>query len=208
MKFQSLSKYSFFLIFFLIILLITSLALLMVQKKKCLQLHCLEMKGLNQFQVKEVYQNDKNIYRALLSKNDDLLRVEVHYNTLPNVASQSLQAEVTKMKALFENAPAPYPGMISDEIQCDKKFKPVYRTENINGLPIHSFDGFLNDRLVFGACTENQAIYRGLMALFYCPDQKQVYTLELIAPNNQAGANNDYFEDLSSLKCRTKSIPL
>lgn len=189
--------------FLLVLLIVIAAGIVFVStKNKCVRLSCLEMNGLSQFQLKEIYEDNARTYRALLSKNDNLLRVEVRYNIPPESANQSLQAEVTRMKALFENTLSPYPGMLSDEIECDKKFKPLYQTENINGIKVYNFNGFLNDRLVFGACTENQAVFKSNLNLFYCQNQRQVFTLELITPNNKSKGSDDLFQSIYSIRCK------
>lgn len=169
----------------------------------CEKLGCLYLTGVDSFEVREIYQNDKDIYRALYGKNNDLLRVEIRNIKTEDQANKSIDAQTARMKALFENAAAPYPGEITNEIVCDKRFKPVFASDTINGIAITHFTGYLNDRLTFGACTEDQAVYRGIEALFYCKNQKKLYQLEIITPNKIFAENKSRYEDvLKSLRCK------
>lgn len=152
--------------------------------------------------MKEVYQDDESVYRALLSHDDDFLRVEVRSNIPKDDAERLIQAQITRMKGLFEKAISPYPGEISAVIECGEEFKPVFSVENVNGIEVSHFTGYLNRRLVFGACTEEQAFYGGLMALFYCPAQEQLYQLEIVAPKSNFLKEKDkYVQKLHSIDC-------
>lgn len=169
----------------------------------CKKLGCIYITGLNSFQLKDVYQDDKDIYRALYDKNSDLIRIEIRSIRTEDEANKSIEAQTARMIALFENAAAPYPGEISNEIVCDKKYKPVYATGIINGTSITHFTGYLNARLTFGACTEDQAIYRGIDALFYCNNQQKLYQLEIISPTSLFTDNESkYIDMLKSIQCK------
>ena len=186
----------------LLIIIALALILLLYNKRQCSRLGCLSIEGLDKFKVQEVYQDDDNTYRALLSKDSDLLRINIRTGISETEAKSDIQARVTKIKALFENAASPYPGEISDEIECGDEYKPVFSEERINGVQISYFTGFLNSRLVLGACTEDQAVYKEIFALFYCPKQQQFYQIELIAPEEVFNPNEDkYKQILYSIEC-------
>jgi hypothetical protein len=194
-------KYVYFIIF--IFFAAGVFAYFSSQQKSCQKLSCLVMKNLDQFQTKEVYQDDPKTYRALLWFDEDLLRVEVNSAIANDEAEKQIQAQITRMKALFEKAAAPYPGEVSDVIQCPEEFRPIFGTTNQNNLQISHFTGFLNSRLVFGACTADQVIYQAVLALFYCPEQKQLFQLEIIAPAEKFKASPEkYNQRLKSLACK------
>ncbi len=190
---------------FLGILLLIGIALgtLIWSRRTCQKLNCLSFPGRENFRLKELYQNDKNIYRALFSDKTNLLRVNIQSNIDSVSAEKYIQGEITRMQALFANAASPYPGEISDEIVCGKKFTPELNILNNNGLTMSYFTGYLNQRLVFGACTEDQAVYHGILALFYCPQQNQVFQLEIIVPKDEFSRNpQKYPETLRTMSCK------
>ncbi|MFZ5845498.1 MAG: hypothetical protein ACOY0S_03465 [Patescibacteria group bacterium] len=194
-----MQKYFPFTILTLIVLIVGYL----VYKPSCRRLDCLTLANLAEYKVKEVYQDDKTVYRAMLTRDQDLLRAEVHSQVSSSQASQDVQAQITRMQALFAKAVSPYPGEISQEIVCGQKFTPEFKTYEKDGLLISYFNGYLNSRLVFGACTEDQAIYRGYFALFYCPKQKQLFQLEIIAPTHNFNKSpQKYNQILESIRCR------
>lgn len=181
-----------------------ALILLLYNKLKCSGLGCLSMQGLDKFRVQEVYQDDNTAYRALLSKDSDLLRVDIRSNFTEAEANTNIQAQITKIKGLFENAASPYPGEISDEIECSDEYKPVFSEEIINGVQVSYFTGFLNSRLVLGACTEDQAVYKEIFVLFYCPKWQQFFQIELIAPKDVFNPDEEkYKQILYSIDCRS-----
>lgn len=176
---------------------------LTLRLRTCQKLNCLFFKGRENFHLKELYQDDKNIYRALFFDKNDLLRVNIQSQIDSSSAEKYIQGEITRMKALFANAVSPYPGEISNEIVCGKKFTPNLTTIKTNNLTISYFTGYLNERLVFGACTEDQALYRGILALFYCSKQNQVFQIEVIVPKDEFSRSpQKYQEMLRTISCR------
>lgn len=160
------------------------------------------MKDLDKFKVQEIYQDDRDVYRALLSKDSDLLRVDVRSSIPESDAEKRIQARITMMKVLFENAASPYPGEISDEIECGERYKPVFSVEEINGIQVSYFIGYLNKRLVFGVCTEDQIAYQGILSLFYCPSQSQLFQLEIITSKEKFSRSPEASREMfSSITC-------
>lgn len=187
-------------LFFAIVLMVVAV-FLTVNLNKCTRLTCVSMNGLKDFRLKETYEENNNIFRALFEKKDELLRVEVKSNIASNNVENIIKAETVRMKTLFANATSPYPGEVSNEIVCSKEFVPQYEETEVNGVKISYFTGYLNQRLVFGACTPDQTANRGVLALFYCPKNKQLFQVELIWPAdkfNQDIAN----QNISSIKCK------
>lgn len=171
-------------------------------RKDCRKINCFKMEDLGKFKLKEVYEEDRNIYRALFAQEDDLLRIEVKSQVGEKEAGKYIEAEIVRMKALFQNAASPYPGELSSEISCSEEFKPVLKTVQQNNLQISYFTGFLNTRLTFGACTQNQAIYKSILVLFYCPLAKQLFQVEIIAPKEKFTAYpKRYQKMLDSISC-------
>ncbi len=175
----------------------------MRQRFVCEQLNCIRMNGLSTYQEKEIYSNTPLIYRALFSHDERLLRIEAR-QIAANSAAQELNASVTKMKAMFENAPAPYPGEISDTVSCDQKFVPTYTEMNNNNSRLNVFVGYLNNRLTFGSCSLDQAVYKGALIFTYCPQTSLIVRLELIAPTHDFETHEtEIMEQIKTFRCST-----
>ncbi|MFZ5535742.1 MAG: hypothetical protein ACOY3M_06345 [Patescibacteria group bacterium] len=163
----------------------------------CENLTCITIPNRTIFHLKEEYADTADTYRALYESPSSLLRIEAK-KTLKQQADQELDGAVSRMKALFEKAPAPYPGEISDAIVCDDRYIPRYTEAN----GIRYFTGFLNNRLTFGSCSQDQAVYRGIMGFLYCPKSSLLIKLELIAETQEFTSHEKEFTDrINALSC-------
>lgn len=165
----------------IVLLLIFVAGLIWYHTSRCHHV-CISYPLSASFRVQEIYQNDQNSYRALWAGNGASVRIEEQYNILPPQASQQIQIQATRMEALYEKAPAPYPGEITDSIVCGKKFLPEIQKRIVGTLEVTSIITYLNDRLAHGACADDQVVYRETMVLFYCPARKTLEQLEFIVP--------------------------
>lgn len=176
--------------------------LLIFKLTSCSRLSCIALLDQEKYILKESYEENKYIFRALYEKDDGLLRIEAKPSTLDE-ANQAIKTQEVKTKGLFEPAAAPYPGEISYVITCNDEYKPTYSEKSQNGIHISYFEGYINDRFVFGSCTDDQAKYHDTLTMFYCPSQKKFYKVEIIIPRTK------YLQDkkkneaiLSSLGCK------
>lgn len=169
----------------------------------CKHLTCISLADNNKYKIKEVYEENKYIFRALYEKDKTLLRVEIRPNYSYEETKQAIQTQLARTKGLFEDASAPYPGEISDVIACGEMYKPVYSEKVQNGIQISYFSGFVNDRLVFGSCSNDQAVYHDTLAMFYCQNQKKFYQLEIIFPTKDYKTHTkEYNKILDSIACK------
>lgn len=168
--------------------------------KQCRGINCVQFTNSEHLKEQEVYENTDKSYRALLSDGDKQARVEVYSQVTAEEAENFTQIKKMKMMGLFENARSPYPGMLSNETECDKKYIPTFSEIAVNGLLIQYIRGYLNERLQYGSCLESEIRHIGHLALFYCPNEKKWYQIEVIAkPNEQA--NGPYINIFKSIRC-------
>lgn len=159
--------------------------------------------GVERYMLSEKYQDNKFGYRALYKDGEDLLRIEVRPNYTIEETELAVRSEVLMIKGLFENARSPYPDDISNEIVCAAEYKPVSASKNVNGLNLEYFSGFINNRLVFGSCTQEQITYHDTMMMFYCDKQKKYYQIEIIRPVAEYKDNINADEEiLNSIVCK------
>jgi len=150
----------------------------------CDNLHCISVTGQQTFSRKELYADTGETYRALYTTPDRTLRIEAR-KVSANLSEIERKAAVTRIKAMFEKAPAPYPGELSDAIVCDPDYIPIYREATSSaGTRLSLFTGYLNNRLTFGSCSEDQAVNKGILAFMYCPASSLFIKLELIQPTS------------------------
>lgn len=168
----------------------------------CGDLRCFTINDHASYTLTELYADEPDRYRALWTAGDRRLRVDAR--VVPaTAADEELRAETVRMKALYEKAPAPYPGDISDAVVCDPLYIPTYHEQKPPELSY--FTGYLNDRLTFGSCSETEARYRGVMAFTYCPDTETLLRIEIIGRITDFASNPDAYRDaLLSFSCRSK----
>jgi len=161
------------------------------------------MNGLDNFKIKDVYQENNKAFRALYGDKDKILRVEAI--TQPNqfMADQYINADISQVKGLFTDALAPYPGIASNTITCGKEYQPLYfKTITENKLVVTYFIAYLNSNLTYGSCNESQAVNKGISIYFYCLKEKKAYHFEIIAPRKPfESAINSYINMARSIKC-------
>lgn len=158
------------------------LSIFLLSSKSCQRLNCININEDKSYKIKQVYEDNPYIFRALYEKGDGLLKVEIRSNSTKLESDQNIQSQITKIKGLFEDAAAPYPGEISDQIHCSDEFKPIYSQKQQNGIQISYFTAFVNNRLTFGSCSADQIRYQDTMLMFYCPRQKNFIQLEILLP--------------------------
>lgn len=168
----------------------------------CSRIRCLQIKDKNQYTVKDIYEDSKYAFRGLYQNGSILMKVETIPDYSASDANQAVQAELDMIQGSFEDAAAPYPGEFSDVISCDPKYKPVYSSMKQNGINLSYFTGYVNNRLVFGSCVQDQAVYRDTLAMFYCPNQKTFYQLEIIMSTQMDSSNPKMRQEIiKSLGC-------
>lgn len=167
----------------------------------CSNLQCIRMLHRDDFLQKELYMDSPTTYRALYQSNARMLRIDATHT--PNESSDAeLTAAITRMKALFEKAPAPYPGDISDAIVCDPAFAPTFHEIQNGQTHISYFEGFLNSRMIFGSCSVDQAVYTGIAAYTYCPKQSLLLRIELFSSiRDTTDDKQELTNQIRSLEC-------
>lgn len=179
------------------------LGLFFISNSGCNAIKCLSIKDERSYKPVQVYEQSDYSYRALLKNKNIQLRVEHISDFTADQADFGIQSQTTRIKGLFENGTSPYPGEISSVISCGERYKPTYSTITKNGVEMHYFSAFVNDRLVFGACTLDQAAYRDTMIMFYCKNQKRLYQIEVImATDEYVKSSEEYYKIVDSVTCK------
>lgn len=171
----------------------------------CRNLSCVNIPDRLSYHLKEVYSDGPSVYRALYTSDKRYIRIEAH-RTGAKDAKRELDISVTRMKAMFEKAPAPYPGELSDTIVCDPTYAPIYHeTKRPDGTILRYFDGYLNNRMTFGSCSQSEIAYTGSMAFLYCPATSLNLRVEMITPINNGGTIvRTPNQEIASVECGSR----
>jgi len=149
---------------------------------KCSKYSCISFDGMDNYRVEEEYESTSKVYRALLRHDELRIRIEAYADISAENANSYDKIKTMNIQSLYETAKSPYPGALSNEIDCGKDYRPQIGNLAINGVPSTYIQGYLNDRFQYGACLKEELVYKSSLVLFHCPLQKKWYQFELIRP--------------------------
>ncbi|MAF35326.1 hypothetical protein CMO91_05785 [Candidatus Woesearchaeota archaeon] len=85
---------------------------------------------------------------------------------------------ITGIRAAYANELSPYPGQLSNELECSAEFQPVITDEYVLAYSTISKG--------VGACTHDTAKYRTLIGWKYCEELKTLYAIQYHTPKNES----------------------
>jgi hypothetical protein len=174
----------------------------------CSTYECLLFPDKNLWKIQTVYEKDSKVFRGLLKHPDYLVRIErVSLMLQQQKADDLTKIRLMQILGLFDTAQSPYPGVITDRIVCDDKYKPHPNTATTtSGIGITYFSAFLNNRLQYGICTDDQIVYKVYTALFSCQQTNDWYSVEIIVPKENAATDSVYIGLFRQIGCQRPSV--
>lgn len=171
-------------------------------QERCRLLSCLSFPLTNNRKPTEIYENTPDAFRGSYTTSEGLIRVSKYANVKSPEGSANLtKTTMMRLEGLFADAKSPYPGPLSDEISCDNKYKPQPKTIVAGTNTMTYFYGYLNNRLQYGTCIDNQITHIGYNALLYCSGHSSWYQVEVIVPKKEVKTDEFYINLLSTLHC-------
>lgn len=144
---------------------------------------CLEAFGDPPWKLIDVYESTDTSWRGIFSFNDSLIRIQRVSGVSAADAEVLTRARIAQIEGQYEPARSPYPGVISDAIVCAQQYMPSFRDGLLpSGIVYRSVSAYVNDRLQYGPCTEQQARYKTDVMLYYCLNTKQWFEVEMFVP--------------------------
>ncbi len=89
------------------------------------------------------------------------------------------------LRALFQNAPSPYPGVISREIAMPERYAPRVVEASVGGRPAEVYLLPGTSRLTYGAKTEDTIRYRGGVSFVFDPARNRVFRIDFFIPREE-----------------------
>lgn len=169
---------------------------------RCSKLSCINLALIAPFQKQEVYESTNKTFRAIYTTAHGLLRIEKQSLLSSTDAETLTKANIMTIQGLFANARSPYPGPLSDEIVCDTKFKSEPLTYTTTSTTMTILIAYANNRLQYGSCIDDQILYKGYIAMFYCKNHRSWYKAELLIPISDAINDASFIEQLHTIQCR------
>jgi len=111
------------------------------------------------------------------------------------MSQQYILDKIFVINSLFREIHSPYPGELSNRIECPDEFKP----EKKSNMPFDYYIIYSTERLNYGACSYDLIKYKSINYFLYCNKQNEFYHVELFIPFIQ---NISVYEDsVKNLKC-------
>jgi len=99
------------------------------------------------------------------------------------------------INSLFRGVSSPYPGALSNRIECPEEFKPL----KLANKPFDYYIVYASDRFTYGVCSWSLIKYKSIIYFLYCDKEKKLYHIKLFMPANKE--ISDYGKILTSIKC-------
>jgi arylsulfatase A-like enzyme len=143
------------------------------------------LQGLGDFSVEKDTRRelpDSVTHIVIARKADVVVKIEI----TPAIGETAARAYIKERKyvleSLFKRLPNPYPGMITNTIECPDAFKPEICETEISGDPVPVFILNSTPRFTYGACVDELIRYRGVSAFIYAAGKKTLFRVELFYP--------------------------
>jgi hypothetical protein len=206
MRFQKHRKIYLLIIVFACLFLVVGI-LLRNTLVSCQTYECLLIPGKNVWKIQMIYEKDGSAFRGLLTHPKYFIRLERYSHIPQQTAIELTKIRLMQIQGLFDTARSPYPGVITDRIVCDDTYKPHPNiVTTTSGIGITYFSAFLNDRLQYGICTDDQIVYKVYTALFSCQQTNDWYSVEIIVPKANAATDSAYVGLFRQIGCQRPSV--
>jgi hypothetical protein len=103
-------------------------------------------------------------------------------NVEKSVADSVISDKVVMFKSLFEKQRIGYRGQHTEFIECPDRYKPKYYDKRLANGVLRYFQGFATARFAFGACNEEDVVYRAINAFLYCADTMTIFDIDYFFP--------------------------
>ena len=125
---------------------------------------------------------ESGFWSLTAEKDGALIKVEMINNIDTGSARRHIEERNFVINSLYTSVPSPYPGMISNTIDCPKAFRPRQREVEVAG---EKFDVLLlssTSRYTYGACIDDLIAYRGALTFVYNHKRRALYRIDLFVP--------------------------
>lgn len=180
-----------------VILLVIFIAILLVRLRQDKDIPTV----LHRFTRSAIYRNSRDSFQAQYERNKEVAQLEIRRSVSKESAAQAVQSKIDLITSLYEKHPVSYPDVITNEIVCADKYRPVSGERKNNNTIIRYLVGSATRRLTFGACSDDLIAYKALVAWYWCDRSKSLVQLELMVPKTDTNADKTIQDMLQSLSC-------
>lgn len=128
-------------------------------------------------------QQDANGTRKLEFKSStDFVSVRTRYNIEDSMAVKIISDKKFLIENLFKTQPSPYPDVVSNQVDCPDRLKPLPFDSIYSNIRIFAFRLYANDRFVYGECTDDVIIYTSAYIIAYNQKEKTLTEIKYFTP--------------------------
>lgn len=162
----------------------------------------LTMSGLDGYAITKDFVRqtpDGEVQILIAERSGQIVRFEITKNVNQEFAANYAEAKRFTITSQFKTLDSPYPGMITNKIDCPKEFHPEQLELTIAGQATYALILFSTARMTYGACTEDLTHYKGAFTVFYDAQAKNLYQYELFVPKAKF-VKQETLDQLASIK--------
>jgi arylsulfatase A-like enzyme len=146
------------------------------------------LQGLGGFSVEKDTRRespDSVTHTVIARKADVVVKIEITPALEETAACAYIKERNYVLESLFKRLPNPYPGMITNTIECPDAFKPEIAETVIQGSPVSVYILNSTPRFTYGACVDELIRYRGVCSFIYAAGKKTLFRVELFYPKER-----------------------
>lgn len=111
-----------------------------------------------------------------------LLKIEVIRDLGPEEAARTREERLTMLNSLFSNAPAPYPGMITNQVTMPDTLRPRKLEITVAGVSLPLYILPASSRHTYGVTEEAQTAFQAGVFFLYDQPGRILYRFDLFLP--------------------------
>ncbi|NTV13076.1 MAG: sulfatase-like hydrolase/transferase [Desulfobulbaceae bacterium] len=111
-----------------------------------------------------------------------LMKIEVISNLSPEEATRTREERLTMLNSLFSNVPAPYPGMITNQVTMPDALRPRRLEVSVAGAPQSLYILPASSRHTYGVTEATQAAFQAGVLFLYDQTNRTFYRCDLFIP--------------------------
>ena len=124
-----------------------------------------------------------------------VIKIKILNNTTLKQAKNYISDKIFVINSIYREINSPYPGALSNRIECEEKFKP----KTMENVPFDYYILYASERFTYGVCSWDLIKYKSVIYYTYCKETKNLYQIELFIPVDKGTSN--YEESLKSIEC-------
>ena len=109
---------------------------------------------------------------------ESVIQIKVLKNISLKEVNIYISDKMFVIKSLFREIVSPYPGKLSNRIECPEEFKPL----KIADSPFDYYVIYASDRFTYGVCSWDLIKFKSIIYFLYCNKEKKLYHIKLFIP--------------------------